>query len=475
MPPKGARTPMVWKENRENAYCEITPAILALKEQWEKKNYIDPKLYKEYNVKRGLRDEDGRGVLTGLTRVGEIQSYSVTEGEHIIPQDGMLYYRGIDCRELVKGSEGRRFAFEETAYLLLFGELPTAAQLEAFCQQLASYRTLPTNFFRDVIMKAPPRDLMNTMQRGILTLFCYDDKPNDIGLENVLRQCLQLMSNMPVLAIYAYQAWRYSQGESLFIHVPKPELSTAENFLRMIRPDKSYTEEEAHLLDMMLMLHAEHGGGNNSTFVCRALSSSGTDTYSAIAGAVGSLKGPLHGGANAKVMEMFHYIQENVDPHDDGSIRDYLVRLLDGEAGDRSGKLYGLGHAVYTLSDPRAVLLKKYARHMAQIKGYEEEFDLLQKVEELGIPLVQERRHSDTPMCANVDMYSGLVYTMLDIPEDVFTPLFASARIAGWCANRMEEVITGQRIMRPAYRAVTIRGHYVPMEERTSRIKEFDL
>ena len=243
----------------------------------------------------------------------------------------------------------------------------------------------------------------------------------------------------------------------------------------MIRPDQSYTEEEAHLLDMMLMRHAEHGGGNNSTFVCRALSSSGTDTYSAIAGAVGSLKGPLHGGANAKVMEMFHYIQENVDPHDDGSIRDYLVRLLDGEAGDCSGKLYGLGHAVYTMSDPRAVLLKKYARHIAQIKGYEAEFDLLQKVEELGIPLVQERRHSDTPMCANVDMYSGLVYTMLGIPEDVFTPLFASARIAGWCANRMEEVITGHRIMRPAYRAVTIRGHYVPMEERTSRIKEFDL
>ena len=266
MPPKGARTPMVWKENRENAYCEITPAILALKEQWEKKNYIDPKLYKEYNVKRGLRDEDGRGVLTGLTRVGEIQSYSVTEGEHIIPQDGMLYYRGIDCRELVKGSEGRRFAFEETAYLLLFGELPTAAQLEAFCQQLASYRTLPTNFFRDVIMKAPPRDLMNTMQRGILTLFCYDDKPNDIGLENVLRQCLQLMSNMPVLAIYAYQAWRFSQGESLFIHVPKPELSTAENFLRMLREDCSYTDLEARTLDVALILHADNGGGNNSTF-----------------------------------------------------------------------------------------------------------------------------------------------------------------------------------------------------------------
>ena len=291
---------MVWKENRENAYCEITPAILALKEQWEKKNYIDPKLYKEYNVKRGLRDEDGRGVLTGLTRVGEIQSYSVTEGEHIIPQDGMLYYRGIDCRELVKGSEGRRFAFEETAYLLLFGELPTAAQLEAFCQQLASYRTLPTNFFRDVIMKAPPRDLMNTMQRAILTLFCYDDKPNDIGLENVLRQSLQLMSNMPVLAIYAYQAWRFSQGESLFIHVPKPELSTAENFLRMLREDCSYTELEARVLDVALVLHADHGGGNNSTFTNHVVTSSGTDTYSAIAAAMASLKGPRHGGGAAQ-------------------------------------------------------------------------------------------------------------------------------------------------------------------------------
>ena len=238
----------------------------------------------------------------------------------------------------------------------------------------------------------------------------------------------------------------------------------------MIRPDKQYTEEEAHLLDMMLMVHAEHGGGNNSTFVCRAMSSSGTDTYSAIAGAVGSLKGPLHGGANAKVMEMFQYIKENVDPHDDGSIRDYLNKLLDGEAGDKSGKLYGLGHAVYTISDPRAVLLKKYAQHMAEIKGYADEFALLQKVEELGIPLVQERRHSDTPMCANVDMYSGLVYTMLGIPEDVFTPLFASARIAGWCANRMEEVITCHRIMRPAYRAVTIKGHYVPIEERTAKL-----
>ena len=323
---------MVWKENRENAYCEITPAILALKEQWEKKNYIDPKLYKEYNVKRGLRDEDGRGVLTGLTRVGEIQSYSVTEGEHIVPQDGMLYYRGIDCRELVKGSEGRRFAFEETAYLLLFGELPTAAQLEAFCQQLASYRTLPTNFFRDVIMKAPPRDLMNTMQRGILTLFCYDDKPNDIGLENVLRQCLQLMSNMPVLAIYAYQAWRFSQGESLFIHVPKPELSTAENFLRMLREDCSYTDLEARTLDVALILHADNGGGNNSTFTNHVVTSSGTDTYSAIAASMASLKGPRHGGANSKVMAMMEGV---------------VVKVGQDKT---SGKYVTLRHGRYTVS-----------------------------------------------------------------------------------------------------------------------------
>ena len=254
----------------------------------------------------------------------------------------------------------------------------------------------------------------------------------------------------------------------MFIQKPNPKLSLAENLLYMLRPDGKYTELEAKILDLCLVLHAEHGGGNNSTFVCRALSSSGTDTYSAIAGAVGSLKGPLHGGANAKVMEMFRYVKENVDPHDDGSIKDYLRKLLDGQAGDRSGKIYGLGHAVYTMSDPRAVLLKKYARHMAEIKGYAEDFDLLQKVEELGIPLIQERRKSDAPMCANVDMYSGLVYTMLGIPEDVFTPLFASARIAGWCANRIEEVVTCHRIMRPAYRAVTIRDRYVPMEERTA-------
>lgn len=459
-----------------NKYSEITPQVRKLAEKCRQSSTIDSTLFTKYQVNRGLRDLKGNGVLTGLTEISEIQSSIMTD-EGAVPCDGKLFYRGINVEDIVGGFiREKRYGFEETTYLLLFGELPTRQQLTEFQQILSDYRTLPTSFVRDIIMKAPSSDMMNTLARSVLTLYSYDENANDITTENVLRQCLQLIALFPLLSVYGYQAYsHYHDGNSLYIHNPQPNLSTAENILFILRPDSQYTELEAKILDLALVLHAEHGGGNNSTFVCRALSSSGTDTYSAIAGAVGSLKGPLHGGANAKVMEMFHYIQENVDPHDDGSIRDYLVRLLDGEAGDRSGKLYGLGHAVYTLSDPRAVLLKKYARHMAQIKGYEEEFDLLQKVEELGIPLVQERRHSDTPMCANVDMYSGLVYTMLDIPEDVFTPLFASARIAGWCANRMEEVITGHRIMRPAYRAVTIRGHYVPMEERTSRIKEFDL
>ena len=432
--------------------------------------------YYHGEIKRGLRNSDGTGVMVGVTKVGSVQGYLLQDGQRI-PIPGRLYYRGIELNDIVEAhrAEGT-FGFEEVAYLLLMGYLPSQGELRHFNEIMNRARKLPEGFTEGMIMRRTSGNIMNELGRSILSLYSYDPDPDDLSVDNLLRQSVELIGYFPSIVANAYAVKRHHfGGKSLHIHYPEEGLSTAENFLRMIRPDKSYTEEEAHLLDMMLMLHAEHGGGNNSTFVCRALSSSGTDTYSAIAGAVGSLKGPLHGGANAKVMEMFHYIQENVDPHDDGSIRDYLVRLLDGEAGDRSGKLYGLGHAVYTLSDPRAVLLKKYARHMAQIKGYEEEFDLLQKVEELGIPLVQERRHSDTPMCANVDMYSGLVYTMLDIPEDVFTPLFASARIAGWCANRMEEVITGHRIMRPAYRAVTIRGHYVPMEERTSRIKEFDL
>ncbi|MCI8803921.1 MAG: citrate/2-methylcitrate synthase [Oscillibacter sp.] len=461
---------MIWTENRENAYCEITPAILALKEQWEKKNYIDPRLYREYNVKRGLRDEDGRGVLTGLTRVAEIQSYNVVEdpeGEHITPADGVLYYRGIDCRELVRGSAQRgRFAFEEAAYLLLFGELPTEEQLKDFCIQLASYRTLPTNFFRDVIMKTPPKDLMNTMQRGILTLFCYDDKPNDTGLENVLRQCLQLTANMPVLAIYAYQAWRYNNGESLFIHVPQPSLSTAENFLRLLREDRGYSELEARTLDVALVLHADHGGGNNSTFTNHVVTSSGTDTYSAIAAAMASLKGPRHGGANSKVMEMMANIKEHVrDWADEDCVRHYLTRLLDKEAFDGSGLIYGLGHAVYTRSDPRCEVFRDYVTRLAAEKGRQPELNLYASVERIGKELLMQRRHKDA-VSTNIDFYSGFVYEMLGLPMELYTPLFAVARIAGWSAHRMEELSAGGKLIRPRYECVEEHRSYVPLKKR---------
>lgn len=458
---------MIWKENRENAYCEITPAISSLKEQWEKKNYIDPRLYREYNVKRGLRNEDGRGVLTGLTRVAEIQSYLVAEDEHIIPTDGILYYRGIDCRELVKGSAQRaRFAFEEAAYLLLFGELPMEEQLKDFCVQLASYRTLPTNFFRDVIMKAPPQDLMNTMQRAILTLFCYDDKPNDIGLENVLRQCLQLLSNMPVLAIYAYQAWRYSRGESLFIHVPLPELSTAENFLRMLREDRSYTDLEARTLDVALVLHADHGGGNNSTFTNHVVTSSGTDTYSAISAAMASLKGPRHGGANNKVMAMMADIKTHVkDWNDEDCVAQYLTKMLNREAFDGSGLIYGLGHAVYTKTDPRCEVFRTYVHHLAAEKGRERELDLYASVEKVGKALLIERQHKAV-LSTNIDFYSGFVYEMLGLPMELYTPLFAVARISGWSAHRMEELSAGGKLIRPRYECVEEHRSYTPMENR---------
>ena len=458
---------MIWTENRENAYCEITPAIMALKEQWEAENYIDPRLYKDYKVKRGLRDEDGRGVLTGLTRVAEIQSYIVTEDEHIQPADGVLYYRGIDCREIVRGSEARgRFAFEETAYLLLFGKLPDQDQLEDFCGQLSSYRTLPTNFFRDIIMKAPPQDLMNTMQRAVLTLACYDDKPNDIGLENVLRQSLQLLSNMPVLAIYAYQAWRYAQGESLFIHVPRPELSTAENFLLMLREDRSYTPLEARTLDVALVLHADHGGGNNSTFTNHVVTSSGTDTYSAIAAAMASLKGPRHGGANAKVMAMMDDIKEHVSDWRDGeAVAGYLTKILDKDAFDGSGLIYGLGHAVYTRTDPRCEVFRSYVRNLAAEKDRELDLALYENVEREGKRLLMERR-GRSAISTNIDFYSGLVYEMLGLPQELYTPLFAVARISGWSAHRMEELSAGGKLIRPRYECVEGKRGYIPMEER---------
>ena len=418
-------------------------------------------------VKKGLRNSDGTGVLVGVTKVGSVQGYLLQDGQRV-PTPGHLYYRGIELNDIVEAHrKAGTFGFEEVAYLLLMGFLPTKDELARFDRIMSQARKLPEGFTEGMIMRHPSENVMNELARSVLSLYSYDPDPDDTSIANLLLQSVKLIGCFPSIVANSYAVKRhYFQGDSLHIHFPVPELSTAENFLRMIRPDTNYTEEEAHLLDMMLMVHAEHGGGNNSTFVCRAMSSSGTDTYSAIAGAVGSLKGPLHGGANAKVMEMFRYIKENVDPHDDGSIKDYLNKLLDGQAGDRSGKIYGLGHAVYTMSDPRAVLLKKYAQRMAELKGYADDFALLQKVEELGLPMVMERKHSDTPMCANVDMYSGLVYAMLGIPEEVFTPLFASARIAGWCANRIEEVVTCHRIMRPAYRAVTTHEAYIPMDQR---------
>ena len=438
----------------------------SLSQRVEREYYISEKYYRE-DVKRGLRNSDGTGVPVGVTRVGSVLGYMIEDGVRV-PVPGQLYYRGIELNEIVEAHrKAGTFGFEEVAFLLLMGFLPSQWELDRFNEIMNRARKLPPGFTEDMIMKNPSRNIMNKLARSVLSLYSYDDNPDDISLDNILLQSVRLVGAFPSIVANAYSVKRhYFGGGSLHIHFPVEGLSTAENFLRMIRPNTKYTEEEAHLLDMMLMVHAEHGGGNNSTFVCRALSSSGTDTYSAIAGAVGSLKGPLHGGANAKVMEQFRTVKANVNPKDDASIKDFLYKILNKEAGDKSGKIYGLGHAVYTISDPRAVLLKKYARHMAEIKGNDEDFQLLEKIEELGIPMIQNKTGSDMPMCANVDMYSGLVYTMLGIPEDVFTPLFASARIAGWCANRIEEVLTCHRIMRPAYRAMVKRVHYEPMSAR---------
>ena len=438
----------------------------SLSQRVEREYYISEKYYRD-DVKRGLRNSDGTGVPIGVTRVGSVLGYMIEDGVRV-PVPGQLYYRGIELNEIVEAHrKAGTFGFEEVAFLLLMGFLPSQWELDRFKEIMDRARKLPPGFTEDMIMKNPSRNIMNKLARSVLSLYSYDDNPDDLSLDNILLQSVRLVGAFPSIVANAYSVKRhYFQGDSLHIHFPVEGLSTAENFLRMIRPNTQYTEEEAHLLDMMLMVHAEHGGGNNSTFVCRALSSSGTDTYSAIAGAVGSLKGPLHGGANAKVMEQFHMVKANVDLKDDGSIKDFLYKILNKEAGDRSGKIYGLGHAVYTISDPRAVLLKKYARHLAELKGFAEDFQLLEKIEEFGIPMIQAKTGSDTPMCANVDMYSGLVYTMLGIPEDVFTPLFASARIAGWCANRIEEVLTCHRIMRPAYRAMVKRVHYEPMSAR---------
>ena len=445
----------------------INTYVSSLCAEVEEEYKINPRYYRGDAVKRGLRNADGTGVMAGVTRVGSVQGYYLQDYEKI-PIPGRLYYRGIDVNDIVEMhlSLGT-FGYEEVSYLLLFGKLPTRTQFEQFNAILAEARALPEGFFEDMILKAPSRNIMNKLERSVLVLYSYDDNPDDTSVENVMRQSIQLIGRFPTIVADAYAVKRhvFDRG-SLYIHNPDPSLSMAENFLRLARKDKSYTEEEAKLLDLMMILHAEHGGGNNSTFACRTLTSSGTDTYSAIAAAVGALKGPLHGGANAKVMEMLQMMDESLDRITDESVRGYLNRLLDGTAGDRSGKIYGLGHAVYTISDPRAAAIKHYARGMAERSGFARQFELLETLENVGIPLLMERTKRELPLCANVDLYSGLIYSMLGIPSDLFTPLFAIARVSGWCAHRLEELISGGRIIRPAYRSSMQATEYVPIDLR---------
>lgn len=449
-------------------YSEITPEIQKLASYCVQNGTIDPTLYTKYDVKRGLRDLNGNGVLTGLTGISEIRSSKVVDGKSV-PAEGQLFYRGYNIEDLVRSMPANHsFGFEMTAYLLLFGELPTKEQLKLFIDQLSFYRTLPTGFVRDIIMKAPSNDMMNTLARSVLTMYSYDETPDDVSIPNVLRQCIQLIAIFPLLSVYGYQAYRhYNDGRSLYIHQPKPELTTAENILRILRSDKKFTPLEAKVLDIALMLHAEHGGGNNSTFTARVLSSAHTDIYSTIAAAIGSLKGFRHGGANHKVRQMMTDIMQNVQHWDsDDEVEAYLERILRREVGDRSGLIYGMGHAIYTISDPRAVELKKQARKLAAEKGYGDKFALYERIERLSPAAFKKVTGNKKVICANVDFYSGLVYEMLGIPEDLYTPMFAVSRIAGWCAHRIEELVTGGRIIRPAYRALLAEQEYVPLEDR---------
>lgn len=457
-------------ELANNPYSENTPYIHALAEKSCSANGIKPEMYAEYNVKRGLRDLKGRGVLTGLTEISEVLSTKTVDGE-AVPAPGELYYRGINVKELTDGfQKDNRFGFEECVYLLLFGSLPTEDELREFSAQLGAYRTLPTNFVRDIILKAPSHDMMNTLSRSVLTLYAYDDFADDISIANVLRQCIQLISLFPVLSVYGYQSYsHYHDGNSLFIHQPQQGLSTAENLLYMLRPDSSYTDTEAKTLDLALVLHAEHGGGNNSTFTTHVVTSSGTDTYSAVAASLGSLKGPRHGGANIKVVHMFDDMKANIPDYSDESIREYLTKVLCKEAFDRSGLIYGMGHAIYSVSDPRAEILKGFAKKLSLEKGMEEEYNLYKRTAKCASELIAERRKIYKGVSPNVDFYSGMIYRMLDLPEELYTPIFAVARIAGWSAHRIEELQNMGKIIRPAYKCVKEREKYVPMSKRVGK------
>ncbi len=443
--------------------------IKTLCDKIRKNNYIDPADYDHFNIKRGLRNSDGTGVMAGITNVCTVEGYYIDDGEKV-PREGHLYYRGYNMEDIVNTCiEEDRFGFEEVVYLLLFGSLPTKKQLDDFGNILAQCRELPEDFIEDMIMKAPSPDIMNKISRAVLALYSYDDNPDETTLENVVRQCIHVIAQIPAIMVYAYQVKRRSYyHKSMYLHQMKPELRTAQSILRSIRADKQFTDKEAKLLDVCLMLHAEHGGGNNSTFTTRVLTSSGTDTYAALAGGVSALKGPKHGGANIKVSEMVNHFKNGVNNiTNEGEVADFIRKVMKKEAGDGSGLIYGMGHAVYTLSDPRAKILKTKAEEFAMGTEFEEEFRLLNLIEQLTPEIFNERKpNAKKAMCANIDLYSGLVYKMLNIPPDLFTPIFTVARVAGWSAHRIEELLTGGKIIRPAYKNNNLKNQYISINDR---------
>lgn len=451
-----------------NTFSDITPEILRLAKKSEEAGIIDSELYTRYDVKRGLRDINGKGVLAGLTHISDVRATEIKDGVSV-PAHGKLFYRGYNVQDLINGfTKDDRFGFEETAYLLLFGELPDSTELAEFRKLLGSYRSLPTSFVRDIIMKAPSKDMMNTLARSVLTLYSYDDRADDTSLPNVLRQCMQLISLFPMLSIYGYQAYsHYHDGNSLFIHQPIPELSTAENILHILRPDSSYTPLEAKILDIALVLHMEHGGGNNSSFTTHVVTSSLTDTYSTIAAAIGSLKGPRHGGANIKVVKMFEEMKREIhDWEDEEEVSCYLKKLLHKEAFDHAGLIYGVGHAIYSKSDPRAVAFKSFVQKLSEEKGLQKEFALYSLVEKLAPEVISAERQMYKGVSINVDFYSGFVYHMLGLPMELYTPIFAIARIVGWSAHRLEELANNGKIIRPAYKPVGEDREYVDLSNR---------
>ncbi len=452
-------------------YSEITSYIKKLAEKSNENNKIIPEMYTLHNVKRGLRDLDGNGVVAGLTEISYIKSKEKDKDGNTVSCEGQLFYRGINIKDIVAGFiSDDRSGFEETVFLLLFSFLPDKNELQVFSDTLSSYRSLPPSFVRDMILKAPGKDLMNILSRCVLALYTYDDNPDDISVENTLRQCIQLIAEFPLLAVYAYQSFKhYHNNDSLVIHYPKKEYNTAENILYLLREDGKFSSIESKLLDLALVLHAEHGGGNNSTFTTHVVTSSGTDTYSAVSAALGSLKGPRHGGANIKVMQMFDDMKASINTTNEDEIADYLTRLLDKQAFDNAGLIYGMGHAVYSLSDPRADILRTYARLLSVEKGLESEYKLYETVERLAPKIISEKRKIYKGVSANVDFYSGMVYKMLGLPYEMFTPIFAVARIAGWSAHRIEEIQNAGKIIRPAYINVKEEMSYTPLEERNKK------